>query len=453
MKIPFPFEAVLCFGWLGAMLLLGVALRAHVRFFQRFLIPSCILGGVVGLVLVHLGVVRTSVSLLETFAYHLFVLSFISIGLTPNDKPRAASGGGDVARGSIWMALMEGVTFSLQAVIGGGIVLLYGLLGKPLFPTFGFLLPLGFTEGPGQALSIGKVWEGCGFQYGASIGLTIAAIGFFFAFFVGVPLANRGIRKGRALHTPRALSSDVLAGLVPKQAPREPAGEQTTHAGNLDTLAFHMALVGGVYLLSYGLVLLLAAVLPVKLAEMLWGFLFFFGMVVALLVRATMVRLGAGHLINPGMQRRITGWSVDFLLTATIMAIQLVVVWEYLLPILLTSVLGGVVTTVAVVYLGNRIWSLNLERTMAIYGTVTGTVSTGLLLLRILDPEFQTKVALELGLMNLFVVPVILGSMLLISAPVLWNWSLGITVAVFAALLAACLAALRLLGMWGPRKA
>ena len=61
------------------------------------------------------------------------------------------------------MALVEGVTFPLQAVIGGLCVILFGLFGQELFYTFGFFVPLGFTEGPGQALSIGKVWEGFGF--------------------------------------------------------------------------------------------------------------------------------------------------------------------------------------------------------------------------------------------------------------------------------------------------
>ena len=41
---------------------------------------------------------------------------------------------------------------------------------------------LGFNEGPGQALSFGKVWEGIGYENAATIGATFATIGFFFAF-------------------------------------------------------------------------------------------------------------------------------------------------------------------------------------------------------------------------------------------------------------------------------
>ncbi len=453
MNIPFPFEPLLCFGWLGIMLLAGIMLRAFVPFFQRFLFPSCLIGGVLGLVLLHLGVIKVSVSMLETFAYHTFIISFISLGLTPDEKTDQSSGGGkDVVRGGIWMALIEGVSFPLQALIGGIIVLVYKLIGQDLFPTFGFLVPLGFTEGPGQALSIGKVWEGYGFQYAATIGLAFAAAGYFAAFFVGVPLSNNGIRKGRAMHAPKTLPMDFLRGLAGKSDNKESAGEQTMHSGNVDTLAFHAAMVGLVYILTYALIQFVAGMMAPKMADMLWGFFFFAGLFIALLVKFLMKKIGIVHIIDPGVQRRITGWAVDFLLVATAMAIQLVVVWEYIVPVLLMAVISTVLTTAVIVYLGNRIWSNNLERTVAIFGTCTGTVSTGLLLLRIVDPDFKTKTALELGVMNIFVSPVILGTMLLVSAPLLWNWSMELTLGVFLALLVVCLALIKILNMWGPKR-
>lgn len=90
-------------------------------------------------------------------------------------------------KGPAWMALMQGITFPMQAVLGRVLVLLLGMFGFKLFPTFGFLVPLGFNEGPGQALTISKVWEGIGFADAATIGLTFAAVGYFCAFFIGCP--------------------------------------------------------------------------------------------------------------------------------------------------------------------------------------------------------------------------------------------------------------------------
>lgn len=453
MDLPFPFEPIIVFAWLSVMLIIGVIFRAKLGFIQRFLIPSCLIGGILGLILVNTGIISVDVSLIEAFAYHMFNISFISVGLTAGTKNEEDENHGkDTVKASIWMALVEGVSFPLQAVCGGLLVMAFGLLGIKLFSTFGFLVPLGFTEGPGQALSFGKVWETHGFAHAAGIGLTFATIGFFFAFFVGVPLANRGIRRGLSKHAPKDLPRDFLTGVTAKDQVCDPAGHQTMHCANVDTLAFQMALVGLAYLLSYYLVILLGKILPPDIGKMMWGFLFFIGMMMGLLIRTLAAKIRVGHLIDPGIQRRITGWSVDYLMVATVMAIQLVVVWEYIWPITLMGIGSGILTSWVVWYMGKRIWDYNLERTMAIYGTVTGTVSSGLLLLRIVDPDFKSPVALELGFMNIFASPIILGGALLVNAPIILHWSLGVTTIVFAAIAIVCLILIKALKMWGPAK-
>lgn len=79
--------------------------------------------------------------------------------------------------------------------------------------------------------------------------------------------------------------------------------------------------------------------LPSDAAEILWGFFFFFGLAIALAVRKGLPSLGAAHLLDHGIQRRITGWSVDYL----------------------------VATTALVVWLGRRLAAFPLERTAAIF--------------------------------------------------------------------------------------
>ncbi len=82
MEPPFSFEPLLVFGFLSIVLLVGVVLRANVHFFQRFLFPSCLIGGLLGLILVSTRLIDLSASKFETFAYHFFNISFISVGLT-----------------------------------------------------------------------------------------------------------------------------------------------------------------------------------------------------------------------------------------------------------------------------------------------------------------------------------------------------------------------------------
>lgn len=454
MNTPFPFDSLLVFGFLSVLLIIGVILRAKVPFVQRFLFPSCLIGGVVGILILNLlpsglfgdgGLIPISSDRLETFAFHFFSLSFVSVGLTPDENAAATdSSKSQFFKGAAWMALTQGITFPLQAIVGGLVVLLFGLFGVTLFQTFGFLAPLGFNEGPGQALSFGKVWEGIGFENATTVGLTFAAVGFLCAFFIGVPLANWGMRKGLA-GGGQQVSEEVVRGVLPPGTPGDSAGSLRLHSSNVDSLAFQAAVAGAVYLLTYLVVSFLGQIVGGDSAKMVWGFFFFFGLGFAILVRSIMTRMGIGHLLDAGLQKRITGWSVDFLIVATIPAIQLLVVWEYLLPITLIAAVNAVLTTLVVLYLGRRLLSENLERMVSIYGVVTGTVSCGLLLLRIVDPEFKTTAVLELAVMNILVTPVLLSCILLVNAPLWWGWPLSLTLLAFAGIMLISYVLMRLL--------
>ena len=68
--------------------------------------------------------------------------------------------------------------------------------------------------------------------------------------------------------------------------------------------------------------------IPADTAAMLWGCFFFFGLGVARMVRKGMQALGVDYLTDSGVQRRITGWAVDYLIVATVAAIQLPMVWR-----------------------------------------------------------------------------------------------------------------------------
>ncbi len=452
MDTPFPFEPVLVFGIMAVMLLFGMLLRASVKFFQSFLLPSCFIGGTLGLVLLSVGVINVSTSLLETFAYHLFIISFISLGLTTNISKNKVLAAKKSMRGSLWIGLVSGVVMAMQGIIGALFVFLFNSAGYNLNPIFGFLAPLGFTQGPGQALSVGRVWEEFGFENAATLGLSFAVLGFAFAFFVGVPLVNWGIRKGFSSQTAKSLSPEFQKGIMQKDSIKETAGELTTHSGNIDTLAFHAALVGLVYVLTYLLMLAIGKFISEDVAKSLWAFFFFFGIVIALLLKFIINKIGLGHLLDPGIQRRITGWSVDFLIISTIMAIQVVIVWEYIVPIFVIGLVTGILTTIVVFYLGRRTWAYSFERTMGVYGITTGTASVGLLLLRIADPEFETPVGLELGIQALFAAPFVLSYMLLMHAPLWWNWSVELVVMIYAGAMLFSFILLKVFKFIGPRK-
>lgn len=452
MAIGFSFEAYLLFGTLALFLLIGVFLRAKVGFFQRFLIPGCLIGGAIAMVLRNSGIIPMDTSLLEEFVYQLFNVSFIALGLTPSpERKESEEGEKKRIKAPVGMGLIEGVIFPLQIIVGGLLTMLFINLNFNLFNTFGFLSPLGFIEGPGQALSIGSTWETvAGFTSASTVGLTFATLGFVFAFFVGVPLVNWGIRNGLSAYAPKKLPEAFRRGITSKDEEKEVGGRLTTHSANIDSLAFQAALIGSIFILTYGLVGFLSTVLPPGLSETLWGFFFFFGLANALLVRQLMGVIGIDYLLDRELQKRISGWAVDFLIVATVTAIQLAIVLKFIIPILTIALVTGGLTLLVVFYLGKRVWSnYNLERTAGIFGTVTGTVPTGLLLIRIADPDFRTPAAIDLGVMLIFAAPFIVTSMILVNAPVLMGWSIPFTLLIFAGMMAIPLALLKILGLLG----
>ena len=111
------------------------------------------------------------------------------------------------------------------------------------------------------------------------------------------------------------------------------------------------------------------------------------------------------------------------------------------------ALVNGVFTTILVVYLGRRLSEYRLERTAAIFGVVTGTVSCGLLLLRIVDPDFKTPVAYEIAVMNVFALPVIGGCTVLVNGPLWWHWPLWVTILVFTGIAATALILMKLMGL------
>jgi len=384
-------------GWLSFMLLVGVVLRAKVPFFQKYLFPASLIGGVIGFIVINAGWCTADYNIFTLVAFHLFGIGFISIGLTGTDS--AGSTPKSILRGSLWLALIYIFSLSIQSIIGASVLGGFNQFMKPIYQGIGSLVGAGFAQGPGQTVALAAVWEGAyKIPHAVSIGLSFAAFGFIVAALVGVPLANWGVRKGLTAYAPKDLSREFKVGLFnPGQG--TPVGTQTTHPANVDTFAFQLALVFFIYFLTYLECNLLLAVFPKVLQAMTHGFAFFYGMVNAMIIRAIMRKLKVDHLIDNSVQRRITGSTVDFMIVATMMAVQMTVIWAYIIPILTIVVAVSVVTFFYVLYFSRRsgFEKYSFERALAIFGNVTGTVASGLLLLRIVDPDFESPVATEMG--------------------------------------------------------
>ncbi len=313
--------------------------------------------------------------------------------------------------------------YGLQAFFGLLVTaLLIATISPTLFPAIGFFLPLGFELGPGQAYSIGATWEGMGFYGASSVGLTIAAIGFLVGSFGGVMLINQGIKRGWIAKEYRQKidRQSIRTGFFSRLTTERPIGSYlTTDGESLDSLTYHIALVMATYLISWafltGLTFLLHLMgsLGSDLADSLWGINFVFSSFCALGVKMLMRLFKVETTIDTATCNRISGLSVDLTVASSLGAISLVVVRGYWVPILALVVTGLVLTTVVLPWYCSRIFEDHqFYRMLVIYGTATGTLPTGLALLRVVDKEFETPVATDylyaVGIVFVLAIPFIM---------------------------------------------
>lgn len=388
------------FGWISILLIVGVVLRAKIGFFQRFLFPAAIIGGIIGFILISLGLINIPHEEFTRFAVTLFTLNFISIGLTGADETAVKKGstlGKTMIRGMLWMALLYSIVFSFQGLLSVGILSITNLFSSPLYTGIGYLVPSGFAQGPGQAVALATVWENAyNIPNAISFGLTFAAVGYLISSFVGVPLANWGIRRGFPVNAPKELPRDFLTGISEK-GNGPVAGKLTTHPGNIDGMAFQLAVLLTTLFITYFACLGLKAILPGPIKALAFGLMFLWGMFIAVFIRFILGKLGLVEYLDNNIQRRITGVAVDFMIVATLVSVKITVVWAFILPITLLCIVTAILTTLFLIYFGSRMDHFGFERFMALFGTCTGTGASGLLLLRIVDPEFKSPAAQEQG--------------------------------------------------------
>ena len=373
------------------LLLVGTVFRRYVRPLQAFFIPANLIAGFIGLMVGPelLGWIDFSVDHMGVYVYHLLALTFIGVGLRQS---------GGATAGAIHIGFAKILTYLLQALIGLLVAAIFLWLVSPdLVLAVGMLLPLGFGMGPGIAYSVGQSWEAYGFSGAANIGLTIAAIGFLVAYVTGVIIVNRGIRVGRtSVHT-NASDADVRTGIITKN-PKDVGSRLTFFSGSIDTLSFHVALVGAIYLLTYlvtsGLAELLVRLGQEQEVPILWSFNFVTANLLAIAVRKFVLTRNDDTVLDQGTVNRVTGLFADLLVAAAIMAISLSIAWDYLAPIIVMCLLGAIVTYFAIKRTLSRVFSdYPFERTVGLYAEQTGTISSGLAIIRVTDPELVTRVA------------------------------------------------------------
>ncbi len=381
-------------------LLLGNLLRRSIGFLRKSLIPVSVLAGAILLLVasVYKLITRESmfdapffngsgVNSLEVITYHCLALGFIASTFKPSK--------GNLTKKRTTEIFNTGVTtvstYLLQGVFGLGISIVAALVVSGFFSAAGILLPFGYGQGTGQALNYGGIFEADnGFVGGRSFGLTIAALGFLSASIGGVIHLNILRKRGKA-----GERTEELAAIYSEEIQAE---NEIPMQESIDKMTIQIALIASAYLLTYLLMLGLGKILP-GMRSVVYGFNFLLGVLSATLIKLVMGALRKKNVIkkeytNNFLMTRASNFFFDLMVVAGIAAIRVDVLKNYWGIILIMGLVGALIT-----YAYNRIVVKKLfkeypeEQFLMMYGMLTGTASTGIILLREIDGEFSTPAA------------------------------------------------------------
>ena len=392
-------------GWLNLMavlflsLLAANAMKKKIKWLEASLIPTSVLGGAILLVISSVYKIFAGNMLfeepifggngynnLEIITYHTLALGFIASSFKISD--------GKLSKKRTVEIFNTGVTtvstYLIQAIVGLGITIVASFIIKGFFQAAGVLLPFGYGQGTGQALNYGTIYETeHGFVGGKTFGLTIAALGFLSASIGGVVHLNLLKRK-------RKIAGASQEGdLKSEQVQR---ADEIPMQGSIDKMTIQVALVMVAYMCTFLLMYFLGNLLP-GMKSVIYGFNFLLGVLTGTLLKMLINFLkkkgvAEKEYINDFLMTRTSNFFFDVMVVAGIAAIRLDILENYWGIILILGMVGLFITYFYNYYVAKTLFpEYQEEQFLMMYGMLTGTASTGIILLREIDGDFKTPAA------------------------------------------------------------
>ena len=380
-------------------LLAANSLKKLIPALKRSLIPSSVLGGILLLIasVIYESVTSSNLfntpffggngaGVLEILTYHGLALGFIATTL----KPSNGKFGKQRSREIFDTGVTTVSSYLLQGILGLAITLIAAAIVKGLFSAAGILLPFGYGQGTGQALNYGNIYEQeHGFVGGRSFGLTIAALGFLSASIGGVIHLNLLRKKGLDYNWNHDEAAETL-NLQDIQGP-----DEIPMNGSIDKLTMQLVFICLAYLMAYGMMAGLGKLVG-SLKSILFGFNFLLGVIAATIIKGVnnlLMKKGIvkRQHISAFLMTRLSGFFFDVMIVAGIAAIRINVLKGYWPVIIILGLVGAFSTYFYSHFVAKTLFPDYVEEQfMVTYGMLTGTASTGIILLRELDPDFKT---------------------------------------------------------------
>ena len=402
---------------LFAAMIVANALIRLIKPLRKLLIPSSVLGGFLLLGVFAIWKAITGEAMinnvtLELLTYHGLGLGCAALALKTEKADKNPNSQRDIFNSS----LVTTSTYLVQAIVGLGISLALSFFIRGVWPASGMLVPMGYGQGPGQAYNWGHTYEqSWGFVNGTSFGLTVSSMGFVACSIGGVIYLNIMRKRGNKKATSRVGEGDVIEEIKVEDF----AGKNDIPmSDSIDKLTVEMALVFITYALAYGLTAILSKLCDISGVDLLvntvkplfWGFNFIFATLAGVFVKAVInggkkAGLIKKEHINNMFMDRVSGVMFDVMIVASIAAIDLSAFKhkEFIVPLLIMCIAAAVASYLYVDRVCKRLFPQYSEESfLSLYGMLTGVVGTGVILLRQIDPKFETPACKNLVFQTLW---------------------------------------------------
>lgn len=368
---------------LAVFVLIGFFVREKVKPLQKLFLPSTLIGGLILLIVGPqvLGIMEVPESFSSIPSVMIdIVMAATVFGVTINRKKLGSY---------LDYSCMTMTSYGMQMGLG---VLLGYLLQKvwPGLPDgWGVMGVFSFHGGHGTAAAAGAAFEKAGIEGNMAVGMVLSTLGLIVAMLIGMIMVNYGIRKGWGTYVkdPQAQPDSFYGGALPMDK-RTPTGHTVTTGISINHLMLQVAW------------LLTALFIGRKLFGFLGGFSEFFsdmpsvlhGIFGGAILWQVLKITKLDRYVDLKTIKMVSGFCLEITVFTAMATLDMEFVSTYIVPVLIYTLILALLTIPCIFGLAKCFcrdeW---FEKACMAFGAATGNTSTGLALVRAVDPDSQSS--------------------------------------------------------------
>lgn len=368
---------------LALFMLIGFFIREKVKPLQKLFLPSSLIGGLILLLLgpqvAHVVAIPAEFAKMPGVLIDIVMASLI-FGVTINREK---------LHSYLDYTCVPMTAYGMQMCVGTAMGYLFSQIWPGLPLGWGVMGVFSFHGGHGTAAATASAFEKLGVEGNMAMGMVLSTIGLIVAMSVGMVLVNYGIRKGWGtfVKEPTKQPDWFYGGALP-QDQQKPTGHTVTTSISINHLAFQLCWLLVSLLIGQKLFALLTSFVPaIKVLPSVLH-----GIVGGAIMWKIIEVMKWQKYVDMKTIKMLSGFLLEIVVFTAMATLDLKLVTTYAVAITLYSIVITVITLPMVVYAARKFCKEEwFEKAVMCFGAATGNTSTGLALLRAIDPESQSS--------------------------------------------------------------